>query len=113
MGIDSLRDASEQGRIDLVVCSSADGMRFSEAILAERFGDDGLDQAHVAVCGPASLVSAAAIAARALGATDVEREDFDIRQGFGPDLSRQADRFWQRTRKTPVTIHRTGRRSVN
>ena len=102
MGIETLREASAQGRIDLAICSSSDGTRFSEAILAERFGKDGLRGAHVAVCGPASLVSAASVAVRSLGATYVERESFDIRQGFGPDLSREVDRFWQRTRRSSV-----------
>ena len=31
--------------------------------------------------------------ARRLGAARVEREDFDIRQGFGPDLSREIDKL--------------------
>jgi hypothetical protein len=32
-----------------------------------------------------------AIAASKLGATSIETEDFDIRQGFGPDRSREID----------------------
>jgi len=98
MGIEVLREAAEQGRLDLVICSSAEGTRFSESVLAERFGIGGLNDAHVAVCGPASLVSAASAAVRSLGASRVEREDFDIRQGFGPDLSREIDELWQRAR---------------
>ncbi|MGY9073208.1 MAG: ferredoxin reductase family protein [Acidimicrobiales bacterium] len=90
-GLDAMRQAEADGRINLVVCSSADGNRFGVDTLKRKFRENGLRSAHVALCGPASLLAAAEFAARALGAHQVEREDFDIRQGFGPDLSRQID----------------------
>ncbi len=90
MALDVLRTAEAEGRIDLILCSSSLGPRFSRELLAEHAGSD-LKGAHVAACGPASLIGAATDAARSLGATDVESEDFDIRQGFGPDLSRDVE----------------------
>lgn len=88
MAIDTLRSAAARGAIDLEICSSTDGRRFSEAILLERFGPNGLRGAHLAVCGPAGLVASVRQLGVSVGAAEVEHEDFDIRQGFGPDLSR-------------------------
>ena len=85
-----LRQAEAEGRIDLRLCSSSLGTRFSRELLAEHVGPD-LSNAHVAVCGPAGLIRAASDAARSLGATHIETEDFDIRQGFGPNLSQDVD----------------------
>jgi hypothetical protein len=39
------------------------------------------------VCGPAGLVTNVVRAARSLDATYVQTEAFDVRGGFGPDLS--------------------------
>ena len=88
MAIDRLREAERNGQLHLVICSSADGTRFGETTLVDRFGPDGLRNAHIAVCGPAGLVSSVRATGSAMGADEVEHEDFDIRQGFGPDLSR-------------------------
>ena len=96
MALDVLRDAQQRECLTLVLCSSAEGTRFSKAMLTDRFGPGGLAGAHVAVCGPAGLVSATEAAARSLGAHGVEIEDFDIRQGFGPDLSREIDALTSR-----------------
>lgn len=88
MAIDTLRAADARGVIDLEVCASSMGRRFDERLLLERFGPDGLRGAHLAVCGPAGLVTEVRRIGDAVGAAEVEHEDFDIRQGFGPDLSR-------------------------
>lgn len=88
MAIDTLQAAADRGVIDLEVCASTEGHRFDEALLIDRFGADGLHGAHMAVCGPAGLVTSVRRLGASLGAAEVEHEDFDIRQGFGPDLSR-------------------------
>lgn len=88
MAIDVLRAAADRGAIDLEVCSSTEGRRFSGELLTDRFGPDGLGGAHLAVCGPAGLVASVRQIGDAVGAGEVEHEDFDIRQGFGPDLSK-------------------------
>lgn len=81
----ALEAAVAEERLRLEVFASGDGRRFDAAQLAELTPD--LRGVHVAVCGPSGLVSAAIDAARGLGASDVETELFDIRGGFGPDLS--------------------------
>jgi predicted ferric reductase len=93
MALDLLENHHAAGDLELVVHASADGNRFRPDSLREHHGPDGLRGAHVAVCGPASLVSLIETEARRLGAARVEREDFDIRQGFGPDLSREIDKL--------------------
>lgn len=95
--MDVLEQAEADGRIDLTVVAGDDGDRLTP----ERFGacfPDGLEGAHVALCGPSGLVASLASAASTLGAAEVETEDFDIRQGFGPDLSREADEMIDRLR---------------
>lgn len=87
MAIEVLRRAEYELRLNLVICSSADGRRFTPELMEQVVGSD-LRGAQVAVCGPAGLVATVDRTARRLGASDVEHEDFDIRQGFGPDLSR-------------------------
>lgn len=99
MALDVLEQHERDGKINLIVHASADGNRFRPDSLAEHHGQAGLSGAHVAVCGPASLVTLVETEARRLGADSVEREDFDIRQGFGPDLSRELDHL---TRRLPV-----------
>jgi len=84
-----LEHAAAEGRITLEVFESSTGRRFSAERLAEL--TTSLRGTHVAVCGPASLVAAASSAARTLGAPHIETELFDIRGGFGPDLSRTFD----------------------
>ena len=87
--IDILRVADAEGRIDLVVVASSEGPRFSEATLREHFGDDGLRGAHIAACGPSALVDTAMTTGDKMGAASLESEDFDIRGGFGPDMSKE------------------------
>ena len=84
MALPDLERAAARGQLNLVLCASEEGHRFDLDVLREHAGD--LSNAHVAVCGPAGLIRTVEEAARELGASGVEREDFDIRQGFGPDL---------------------------
>lgn len=84
--IEVLDDAARDGRINLIVHAAADGNRLTPSGFRDHF-PHGLADAHVAMCGPSGLVSDMAATSRSLGAHDVETEDFDIRQGFGPDLS--------------------------
>ncbi|WP_419853915.1 ferric reductase-like transmembrane domain-containing protein [Candidatus Poriferisodalis sp.] len=86
MGIELLDQAHRDGKIELCIIASADGQRFTRSTLAEHFGPGGLKGGHVALCGPKSLIVSAEKASRKLGAASVETEDFDFRQGLGPDL---------------------------
>lgn len=88
--IETLEAAEADGLLTLTVCESGVGDRLTKERFRSAF-PDGLAGAHAAMCGPAGLVSSLADVARSLGARDVEVEDFDIRQGFGPDLSRDID----------------------
>ena len=87
MALEVLEAHHDAGRLELILHASAAGQRFGPDSLSEHHVA-GLSGAHVAVCGPASLVALVDTEARRLGASFVEHEDFDIRQGFGPDLSR-------------------------
>ncbi len=87
--VDELRAAERDGRIHLHVFESGDGNRLVADDLVRLAPD--LADAHVALCGPSGLVRDMSSAARRAGSTDIEVEDFDIRQGFGPDLSIEVD----------------------
>lgn len=91
VGLDELRRAEEAGRLHLYLFSSAEGRRISPRVLRDVFGHGGRAGYHVAVCGPADLVHTVAAVARSLGADRVEHEDFDIRHGFGPGVSRELE----------------------
>lgn len=95
MALELLEEYHRDAKLELVVHTSVEGTRFGPDSLREYHGDD-LQDVHIAVCGPASLVSLIDSEARRLGASAVEREGFDIRQGFGPDLSREIDGVTQR-----------------
>ncbi len=82
-----LREAERAGQINLHLFESSAGNRMSPESLEHLFGSQGLDNAHVALCGPDALVRSMATAARNLGASDVHTEDFDIRSGIGPERS--------------------------
>ena len=88
--IEALRQAEADGRIRLEVFASRKGRRFSAEGFKAVVGDR-LQGAHVAACGPAGLVADVADLARRGGAHEVETEDFDIRSGFGPDMSREVE----------------------
>ena len=85
--IELLRRAQAEARIRLEVVASADGRRLDAELFESLVGHD-LAGAHVAACGPKGLVAMVVRTARRLGARAVETEDFDIRSGLGPDLSR-------------------------
>jgi len=104
MAIEVLREAQAAGHLDLVLCCSDQGQRFSETVMADHFGSTTLAGAHVAACGPAGLVAAAERAAGVLGVHHIEREDFDIRQGFGPDLSRPIDQLLSRFARSRIRV---------
>ena len=87
MALDELEQAAADGRIRLSLHVSDEGSRLDTSELAHVFGRADLAGVDVAVCGPAALVSAVGRDAHRLGARHVHSEDFDIRQGFGPDLS--------------------------
>ncbi len=89
----ALRAAADEGRITLDVVASRDGRRFGPDMLTAALAGHDPATAHVATCGPAGLVKAAASAADRAGVTSIMTEDFDIRSGVGPDLSRQIDRL--------------------
>lgn len=86
--IEVLRRGEAEARIDLEVVASGDRRRLDAALFEALVGGD-LTGAHVAACGPKGLVAMVERTAHRLGATAVESEDFDIRSGLGPDLSRQ------------------------
>ena len=94
--LELLESAASSGRVRLATFVADEGERFDAQALTERFGPEGLAGVKVAVCGPAGLVRDAVRAARSLGATEIETEDFDMRQGFGPDLSMELDQVSQR-----------------
>ncbi len=85
--VDRLRQAEQEGRVKLHLFTSATG-RLTPAAL-DRIFPDGLQGHHVALCGPAGLVNTMAEAASARGSKHPETEDFDIRQGFGPERSQE------------------------
>ena len=90
-GLQLLEDAAREGRITLSVCVSSEGSRLDASTLRADFGDGGLAGAHVVMCGPAGLVRAMRPVLRDLGAHRVHIEQFDMRGGIGPDLSREID----------------------
>jgi len=101
-GLTLLLAARDEGRIDLRIHASSEGSRLRPADIAHEFGSGGLADAHVAMCGPDSLVRQMMPALRAAGAGHAHVEGFDIRTGVGPDLSREVeqllrDRFTRRS----------------
>jgi len=89
--LDELETADAEGLINLHLFVSGEGNRMSASHLEAEFGAGGLRRSHVALCGPDALVRDMTTAAKALGARRIEREEFDMRQGFGPDISREID----------------------
>lgn len=85
-GLDALEDARAAGSIDLHLFETASGDRLRPDYLDEVF-PDGLDDVHVVMCGPTSLVTALRRGARRRGQRHCHVEGFDIRTGVGPDLS--------------------------
>lgn len=90
-GLAALTRAHDEGRIDLRVHASRENARLRAEDLVREFGPGGLTHAHVAMCGPDSLLRQMIPAVRSLGARHVHVEAFDIRTGVGPDLSVQVE----------------------
>ena len=90
-GLAGLERAAREGRIILDLRGSSEGNRLDGESLRRAFGDEGLRGAHVVMCGPDSLVRSMRSAVQSLGARHVHVEEFDIRTGVGPDLSREID----------------------
>lgn len=86
-----LQEARSAGLVELFLFDSEEGDRLTPERADGIVGMNGWAGAHVAICGPASFVGTFSAHAAASGARHVETEDFDIRQGFGPDLSREID----------------------
>ncbi len=103
--VELLRIADEEGKIRLHLYTN--GSRLTPDALDDLF-PHGMSDCHVALCGPAGLVKDMASASNERGARSVETEDFDIRQGFGPDRSREIDAATRKVieaRSNPVTAH--------
>jgi len=97
-GLEELNAAAEAGRIIFHLHVSSEGTRLTDADLIATFGEDGLRDSHVVMCGPNALVRAMTQAVRELGAQHVHVEEFDMRTGIGPDLSREVDELVRSTR---------------
>ena len=95
-GLAELEAADREGRIVLHLHASEDGHRMQSHDLVRVFGPGGLRGAHVVMCGPTSLVKTMRRAAGELGARQIHVEGFDIRTGFGPDMSRDIDALLRR-----------------
>lgn len=95
--VERLRSAEAAGRVRLHLFGPGTA-RLSPADL-DRLFPDGMKDYHVALCGPAGLVRSMADASLRRGAAEAETEDFDIRQGFGPDRSRELDALARRGSK--------------
>ena len=95
-GLAELEAADREGRIILHVHASDDGSRLQPREVARVFGPGGLRGAHVVMCGPSSLVKSMRRVVGELGARRIHVEGFDIRAGFGPDMSRDIDALLRR-----------------
>lgn len=95
-GLAELESADRDGRIVLHVHASDDGRRLQPHDLKRVFGPAGLRDAHVVMCGPTSLVKSMRRVVGELGARQIHVEGFDIRTGFGPDMSRDIDTLLRR-----------------
>lgn len=91
IAVAELERAAAEHRITLSLHVSREGTRLVPGKLAGIAGRGDLRGVHVSVCGPAALVNAVAAAAASMHAARMHREEFEIRSGFGPDLSREID----------------------
>lgn len=85
---EEIEAAAKQGRLVVHYFGSAQNRRLTAESMASVLGSDGLQDAHVVVCGPAKLTRWVTRFARRAGAKRVESEIFDLRGGIAPDLSR-------------------------
>lgn len=91
MALPELQAAAAAGLLRLSLHVSDEGTRLDPDRLADIAERPDLRGVHVAVCGPDPLVAAVVQTSRRLRAKAVHTEDFDIRQGFGPHLSKPID----------------------
>jgi predicted ferric reductase len=103
MALSELEAAAAEGRVRLSMHVSDEGTRLDPTQLAALVGASDLRGVDVSVCGPHALVAAVVHAARRLHARHVHTEDFDIRQGIGPDLSVPIDAQMRRRRRAPAS----------
>lgn len=89
--MEMLETAARDGHIHLHVHASDEGNRLLPEHVPMALGTERLSHAHIVMCGPESLVRSMKSGLRAHGARHVHVEGFDIRSGFGPDMSRQVD----------------------
>lgn len=91
IALPELEAAHRSGVIQLHLHISQEGTRLTENDITSAFGPDGLSRAHVVMCGPGGLLRSMSRAAQQCGASAIHIEEFDIRSGVGPDLSREVD----------------------
>ena len=89
--IELLETAARDGRIHLHVHASDEKNRMHPDHVRSATGTNHLHNAHIVMCGPDSLVKSMKSGLRKQGAQHMHVEGFDIRSGFGPDLSRYLD----------------------
>ena len=89
--IELLEIAAREGRIILHVHASDEKNRIQPDHVINAIGAGNLHNAHIVMCGPDSLVRSMKSGLRRHGARHMHVEGFDIRSGFGPDLSRHID----------------------
>ena len=89
--IDSLVAAHQEGRLHLHLFVSSESRRLSGNDIVSHFGENGLENAHIVMCGPSSLVRQMTKVVRGCGAHRVHVEEFDMRSGVGPELSMEVD----------------------
>jgi predicted ferric reductase len=91
LAIDVLETADREGRIHLHVHASDEKNRLEPHHVLTETGSDHLRNAHIVMCGPDSLVKSMKSGLRTKGARHMHVEGFDMRSGFGPDVSRDVD----------------------
>jgi predicted ferric reductase len=89
--ITALEQAAHEGRIHLHVHASDEKNRIHPDHVLTATGTSNLENAHIVMCGPDSLVKSMRTGLRHYGARHIHVEGFDIRSGVGPDLSRYLD----------------------
>ena len=89
--IDVLETAAREGRIHLHVHASDEKNRLEPHHVLTETSSEHLRKAHIVMCGPDSLVKSMKSGLRTKGARHMHVEGFDMRSGFGPDVSRDVD----------------------
>ena len=89
--IELLQTAAHEGRIHLHIHASDEKNRLHVDHILSTTNDGQLQDAHIVMCGPDSLVKLMKSGLRGHGARQMHVEGFDIRTGVGPDLSRYLD----------------------